>query len=74
MSVTVNNLQSTNTDTLSYTPSSVTDSCLVVFVSSEDVGNNEPITAVSFGSTAMTVEVVGKGVLGSNTNEIAVPA
>jgi len=70
--ITVNNLQSTPNNTLSYTPSNVTDSCLVVFVSSEDVQDNEPVTGISFGATAMTLEVIGNGVLGSNSNDVAI--
>lgn len=71
MAITVNNLQSSVNDTLAYTPSSVADSCLVVLVSSEDVGDNEPITAISFGATPMILEVIGEGILGSNSNDLA---
>lgn len=72
MAITVNNLQSTASDTLLHTPANVTDPCLVVLVPSEDVGNNEPITGVLFGATSMTLEVVGQGILGSNSNDIAI--
>ena len=65
MAITVNNLQSTGNDTLLYTPSSVTDSCLVVLVSSEDIDDNETITAIKFGSTTMTLEVIGSTELAS---------
>ena len=61
MAITVNNLQTSATDTLAYAPASVTDSCLVVLVSSEDVAGNEPITGISFGASAMTVEVITDG-------------
>jgi hypothetical protein len=70
--ITTNNIQSTANSTLNYTPANVTDSCLVVFVSSEDVDNNQPITAVKFGSTEMVLEVIGNGVLNVNSNDVAI--
>lgn len=72
MAITVSNIQESSTDTLLYTPSSVTDSCLFVAVSSEDVGNNEPITSVMFGATPMVVQEIGQGIVGSNANDVAV--
>lgn len=72
MAITVNNLQSASTDTLAYTPSGVTDSCLVVIVSSEDVSPLTPITGMSFGATPMVLEIVGNGVLGTNSNDVAI--
>lgn len=72
MAITVNNLQSASTDTLSYTPPSVADSCLVVFISSEDVSPLTPITGVNFGATPMVLEVIGNGVLGVNSNDVAI--
>ena len=72
MSITRNNIQTSSTDTLVYTPPNVTDSCLVVLVSSEDVGDDKPITGVSFGTTEMILEVTGKGINGSNSNNISI--
>lgn len=72
MAINILNIQSSITDTLLYTPSTSTDTCLVVSISSEDVGNDEPITAISFGATSMTLEVIGEGILGSNANDIAI--
>jgi hypothetical protein len=69
---TVNNLQSTDQSTLDYTPTSVTGSCLVVLISSEDVGDNDPITGINFGDTPMNLEVIGRGVLGDNSNDTAI--
>lgn len=57
MAITHNNVQTASGKTLSYTPPSLTNACLVVVVSSEDVSNNEPITSVDFGATAMTLGV-----------------
>lgn len=74
MTITYNNLQS-DTDTttlLSYTPSSVSDACLVVLVTSEDVGNDNPITGVDFGGVAMTEGVIAHSVVGTNAQDVAI--
>lgn len=71
MAITVNNVQTSTTSTLSYTPSNVADSCLVVFVSSEDVGNNQPITGCTFGATGMTFEIYESSAVSTNANDVA---
>lgn len=69
----VNNIQSvTSSLTLSYTVPSVTDGRLVVMVGKEDVGNNNPITGVTFGAAALTVDADAVSVLGSNSNRMAI--
>lgn len=74
MAISYNNLQSAiNTTTLvGYTPPSLTDSCLVVIVTSEDVGNNDPITNISFGGVNLTEGVIAHSVVGSNAQDVAI--
>lgn len=67
-----NNVQTSGVSTLSYTPSSVTDAVLVVVVGSEDVSNNNPITGVDFGATAMTLGDIGEGINGAHSNDCAI--
>jgi len=69
----VNNIQSTSSSlTLSYTVPTVTDGRLVVMVGIEDVGNNNPITGVTFGAAALTQDADAVSVLGSNSNRMAI--
>jgi len=74
MAITHNNLQSAiNTTTLSsYTPPSLTDSCLVVIVTSEDIGNNDPITGITFDSAPMVEGVISHHVKGSSAQDVAI--
>jgi len=69
----VNNIQSTSSSlTLSYTVPTVTDGRLVVMVGLEDVGNNNPITGVTFGASSLTQDADAVSVLGSNSNRMAI--
>ena len=69
----VNNIQSTSSSlTLSYTVPTVTDGRLVVMVGIEDVGNNNPITSVTFGASALTQDADAVSVVGSNANRMAI--
>ncbi len=74
MAITYNNLQSAiNTTTLSaYVPPSLTDSCLVVIVTSEDVGNNDPITGITFGGVSMVEGVIAHSVVSTNAQDVAI--
>lgn len=74
MAITHNNIQS-NVDatTLSaYLPPSLTDACLVVTITSEDIGNNDPITSVTFGGVAMIEGVISHSVVGGNAQDAAI--
>lgn len=71
MAITENNVQTSATDTLSYTPASVTDSCLVVIASSEDLNRDEPMTALNFGAAVMEGFITGKGDNGTHSRDIA---
>lgn len=69
----VNNIQTTSSSlTLSYTVPTVTDGRLVVMVGIEDVGNNNPITGVTFGAASLTQDADAVSVVGSNANRMAV--
>lgn len=69
----INNIQSTSSSlTLSYTVPTVTDGRLVVMVGIEDVGNNNPITGVTFGGASLTQDADAVSVLGSNANRMAI--
>lgn len=74
MAITYNNLQSAiNSTTLSaYVPPSLTDSCLVVIVTSEDVGNNDPITGITFGGVSMVEGVIAHSVVSTNAQDVAI--
>ena len=74
MAITYNNLQSAiNTTTLSsYTPPSLTDACLVVIVTSEDIGDNDPITSITFGGVSLTIEVIAHSLVGTNAQDVAI--
>jgi hypothetical protein len=50
----VNNVQTGTTATLSYTPPDVANAYLVVCVTAEDVGDNSPITGITYNGVAMT--------------------
>lgn len=62
MAITVNNIATPVVGkTISgYTPTSITDSMLIVVVTSEDVSNDDPITAVTHGSDSLTLAVHGE--------------
>ena len=71
MTITVNNPQNTTgiQTTLNYTPSSVSNSVLVVAVFSEDVNNNSPITDVTWNSVSMTLAASALSVSGAHSND-----
>lgn len=70
MTITANNWQAHNGSSFSYTPSSVSNAVLVAFAYSEDVGNDSPITGMTFGGTGMTAGPLAESVLGSNSNDV----
>lgn len=57
----VNNVVTNNGASASYTPSSVSDSILVVIALSEDLSSDDPFTAVDFGASGLTLAVAGAG-------------
>lgn len=72
MAITVNNVQSSTSKTLSYTPSSVSDAVLVVCPVSEDLSSNEPFTDVDFGGTSLTQGATGSASGSGHNNRSAV--
>lgn len=71
-SITINNIQTSTTDTLSYTPTDVVDSCLVVFVSSEDTLPVDTITGVEFGGVPLVLVGVAQGFISTTAMDTAV--
>lgn len=70
MAVTAANVQVfPNTRIPDYTPSMGTGAYLVVFAQIEDVSGNEPITACTFGATAMEQIAYGYGTSSGHKNE-----
>lgn len=72
MAITKNNIQTGDADTLSYTPSSVSDSVLFVAVSSEDFSGDMPITGMEFDGNSMTLVGVAQGFIGAAPIETAI--
>ena len=71
MAIGVTNVQTSVSASFSYTPDSVTDSVLVVVVSSESTGN-EAITGMTFGATAMIQAVQEDSINFSPVNRLAI--
>jgi len=67
-----NSQATSSSTTLDYTVPSVTDGRLVVMVGKEDVGNNGPITGVTYGAAALTLDAEANSVVGSNANVMAI--
>lgn len=73
MATSINNVQTAAASaTLSYTPSSVSDSVLVVCIASEDVGNDEAITGITFGASGLTLGTISHSVNGSHANDTVI--
>ncbi len=69
----LNNNQTSTSDSLSYTPSSVSDPVLVVCIFEEDAfGNDGAITAVDFGATAMTIAETGSCVVATHEQNVVI--
>lgn len=67
------NVQTNDGATLaSYTPAVATHTMLVVCVSSEDAGNDQPVTGVTFGGVALTKAVEQNTLLSSNAQHSSV--